>query len=273
MRENPYEGMSALAYFGRKLKEFREKAGLSQAALAKELNYSDGLVAMVETARRSPSREFAILTDRVLKTKTEGVLELLWYVVHNSDNRDWYPDYVALEASAIQIDYFSPTVVPGLLQTEAYAREVVNAGWVYAPEAAEEVVALRMRRQELIGRGGQPKVWAVVDESVLLRRVGSEAIMRDQLIHLADLLRRRVVVLQVLPLSAGAHAGMNGGVVLLSFEDSPTCAYVEGMAGGKLVDLPTAVRLCEHSYDLLRTAALSPEASLRLLDSLTGGDA
>ncbi len=159
-------------------------------------------------------------------------------------------------------------MIPGLLQTSDYARAVFLAGNPFATdEYIEDLVNVRMDRTRLLKDATRPKYWAVLHETALRIPVGGQAVMAHQLEYIASLMRERKVAMQVLPFAAGAHPRMGKMMKLMNFEDAPPTIYTEGVASGSLLDDPTLVRRTWASYDHIRAAALSPEASLALIQS------
>lgn len=185
-----------------------------------------------------------------------------------SDSR--YAEYFAaaaeLEALATGICEFAPTLVPGLLQTAEYARAITTATNPLAPDKyIEQKVSARMDRAHLLKDPTTPGYWAILHEHVLRLPVGGPQVMAAQLGHLTALARRRRVLLQVLPFTAGAYALPNGTLTLMEFKDAPPTAYTEAVFSGNLLDDPAVVKRVQGAYDLLRAAALSPEVSLALI--------
>ncbi|MBS2966571.1 helix-turn-helix domain-containing protein [Actinocrinis puniceicyclus] len=257
---------SVLAYFGSELRRYRIAAGLSQERLGEIVNYTGALVGLIETAKRTPSREFAELCDAALGT--EGALSRLWPLVNRGSFPSWFRGYVELEAAATSIQWFEPQNVPGLLQTEDYARALIQACW---SDSVEQQVSARMERQRVLDDPTSPVLWTILDEAVLHRPVGGREIMRGQLRRLADLMRAQRIVLQVLPFEAGAHACSDGAMIMLGFSEGPDVVYIEGYGSGQLVNLPEEVKRCRLRYDLARAAALSPEASAAKIEALMEG--
>lgn len=136
-----------------------------------------------------------------------------------------------------------------------------------ADEYIEELTRGRMDRTQVLKDATRPVYWAVLHESVLRIPVGSPAVMAHQLDHIAALLRERTVLVQVLPFAAGAHAQRGKMMKLMDFEDAPPTVYTEGVFSGNLLDEPAVVKRTRAHYDLLRGAALSPEASSALIES------
>lgn len=251
---------SALDYFGSELRRLRIAAGLSQEQLGEIVNYTGALVGMVEVAKRCPSRDFAVRCDAALGG--EGTLTRLWPLVSRSGLPSWFRDYAGLEAKAVEIRTYQAQVVHGLLQTEDYARAVLRPA---RPEDLDGLTEARMKRQDILMRPCPPRLWMVLDEAALRRVVGGADVMRAQLLRLLAYREAPNVVVQVMPYSEGAHAGLNGSVTLMSFEELPDASYSEGYAGAQIVTSPNDVKVCEVQYDLVRAAALSPDASAALI--------
>ena len=252
---------SVLAFFGSELRRFRTQAGLSQDRLGEIINYTGSLVGLVETARRSPSRQFAERCDAALGT--DGQLARLWPLVHQGSFPSWFRGFADLEATATKICNFQAQVVPGLLQTESYARAILRAGRPRdSDEQIEKRTAARLGRQAILSGPTPPLLWVVLDEAVLCRPIGAAVVMRGQLERLATLAETPGYFIQVLPFSRGEHAALDGSLTLLSFAEGPDMAYAEGPHTGQLVDRPEQVEECALAYDLLRADALPPDASL-----------
>ncbi|MEU3427411.1 DUF5753 domain-containing protein, partial [Streptomyces gardneri] len=173
-----------------------------------------------------------------------------------------------LEDIATKICEFESTAIPGLLQTPAYAEAVIHAS---NPLATDEYVADtvkgRIRRSAILKDATRPMYWVILHETALRIPVGGPAVMAEQLDHLVAQARARVVLIQVLPYAAGAYPQMGKPLKLMEFADAPPTAYTEAVYSGNLLDDPAVVKRAQGTYDLLRAAALSPEASLALVES------
>ncbi|MFC9329636.1 DUF5753 domain-containing protein [Kitasatospora sp. NPDC057015] len=220
----------------------------------------------MEAATRKPQKDLSRRFDEVLNTG--GHFARLFPIATSPRIAGFFTAAKELQTLARTIGEYSPTLVPGLLQTPGYARAVFAAARRFS--SAEEIetwVVARMARAEIFARPQALKYWAVIDEAVLRRPVGGAAAMREQLAHLAGMIRSRKAVVQVLPFSAGAHALLEGSVCLMTFEDAPPTVYLEGPHVGQLLDDPQMVGDVMLSYDLVRADALSQEASLTLIES------
>ncbi|MFC9813660.1 Scr1 family TA system antitoxin-like transcriptional regulator [Streptomyces virginiae] len=258
---------SPRALLGAELRVAREAAGLSQAELGEPLFVSGSFIGQLEAGTRRMHIEFARQIDDILSTNG--------FFVRNcgAAAKSKYPDHFAAaaeaEALATTIREYAPQLIPGLLQTEAYAREVFRA---YQPTATQEaigdLVANRLARAALLGDPTTPLLWCVLDEAVLRRAGDSNDVLAEALRHLAKLIRSHRIIAQVLPFSAGLHAGMLGSLKLMSFDDAPPLVYVQGMGTGQLFDDPATVAQHTLTYDLLTASALSPRKSLALIESV-----
>lgn len=258
---------AAWEFFGAELRRRRENAALTQSELGTLVFVSGGYIGQFEQAIRKPQLDVAQRLDTVLQT--DGFFERLWKkLIKDQPYEAYFAHVVELERLATEISEYAPTVIPGLLQTPEYARAVFLAGNPFATdEYIEELVRGRMARTRLLKDATRPKYWGVLHETTLRVRVGGPAIMAHQLEHLAAAVRERKVVLQVLPFAAGAHPRMGKMMKLMDFEDAPPTVYTEGVFSGSLLDEPVVVKRSWASYDQIRAAALSPEASLALIES------
>jgi transcriptional regulator with XRE-family HTH domain len=260
----PDPSASPLAFFGYELRRIREEAGLTQEQLGELINYSGAQVSAVENAKRNPKKDFADRCDEALNTG--GHLASTWVMVRRGAHRPPVRSFLELEREATCIRNFQPLNVPGLLQTEAYARALMRAACPGdEDEQIEARVAERMERKKILQGVSPVRLFAVIDEIVLHRRVGDERTMSDQLQTLLDTLSRPRTTLQVIPASTGAHPGLNGPIVLLSFQRSPDVVYFDHAGGGQVVDSPDDVAEASYLFDALRTEALPQSASSELI--------
>ncbi|WP_370414869.1 Scr1 family TA system antitoxin-like transcriptional regulator [Streptomyces fradiae] len=257
----------AWEFFGELLKEHREAAGLTQSELGARVFVSGAYIGLFEQGVRKPQLELATMFDEVLKTG--HLFEKTWRrLINKSPYASYFQAAAELEAVATKICEFAPTVVPGLLQTPAYARVVTLASNPLATdEYVEDTVKGRMERSVILKDATRPVYWVILHETALRIPVGGPAVMAEQLDHIAAHVRERKALVQVLPFAAGAHTEMGNMIQLMEFEDAPPTAYTEALFSGNLLDDPAVVKRCQAAYDLLRAAALSPEASLALIES------
>ncbi|GGT37327.1 helix-turn-helix domain-containing protein [Streptomyces purpureus] len=255
------------ALIGAELRHAREKAGLSQEACGEPLFVSGSYIGAMENGTRRIPVDIAIQLDKMLGTGD--------FFERNcgAANQSKYPDHFAeaadAEAVAERIKEYAPLLIPGLLQTEAYAREMFRGGRPTETDATiDKLVEARLDRTHLLEDPTKPMVWAILDEAVLRREVGGPEVMAEALGHIAALIRRRRVIVQVLPFSEGAHVATEGSLKLMFFDEAPTLVYLQALGTGRLEDDPASVARYELTYDLLGASALSPQESLALIESV-----
>ncbi|WP_326599843.1 helix-turn-helix domain-containing protein [Streptomyces sp. NBC_01803] len=245
-RSGPTVGQIVL---GLRLRDLRERAGCSFTDAARALSVNTTTVRRMEKAEvgLKPLYVKALLECYgVPRAEADSFLLLVneanrpgWWHRFRDVLPDWFSLYVSLEGEASLIRAYEPHCVPGLLQTEKYARALLRTGFPNAPE--DEIarrVALRMERQELLSRPRAPLLWAVIEEQVLRRRVGSPAVMRAQIDRLIEATALPNVTLQIMPFSAGPHPGMFGPFQLFRFEipELPDIIYAESLTGAVYLD-------------------------------------
>jgi transcriptional regulator with XRE-family HTH domain len=258
---------SPRAMMGAELRHAREKSGLSQDDLGQPLFVSGSFIGQLEAGTRRMHLEYARQIDDILGTN--GFFERNCRALAKSKYPDHFAEAAEAEAIATAIRQYAAALIPGLLQTDAYARAVFRA---YRPTATEDVidelVTARLERAHLLDDPTKPLLWVVLDEAVLRREVGGAAVMAEALRHVAALVQQHRIIVQALPFGAGAHASMTGSLKLLEFEDAPPLSFVEGPDMGKLLDDPATVTRHTLTFNLLQAAALSPQESLALIESV-----
>ncbi len=252
-------------FFGSELKRQRERTGLTQEQLGERVFCSGSYIGQFEAAIRKPQLDLAQRIDAELGT--DGLFtRMCEELINNSPYADYFVTVVELQPLATAITEYSANLVPGLLQTAGYARAVTQAAQPFlSSEETEVLVSARLERARLLSDPTAPVLWVIIDESVLRRPIGGGAVMAAQLEHILSLVQWAKVLVQVMPYSSGAHALLEGSMTLMAFEDAPSIAYVEGPQCGQLLDDPAVVARCTAYFDLARAAALSPMASLALL--------
>ncbi|MDT0345391.1 helix-turn-helix domain-containing protein [Streptomyces litchfieldiae] len=245
-RSGPTVGQIVL---GLRLRDLRERAGCSFTDAAQALSVNTTTVRRMEKAEvgLKPLYVKALLERYgVPQPEAESFLRLVeeanrpgWWHRFRDVLPDWFSLYVSLEGEASLIRAYEPHCVPGLLQTEDYARVLLRTGFPNASQKEiERRVALRMERQELLSRPRAPLLWAVVEEQVLRRRVGEPSVMRGQIDRLVEATALPNVTLQIMPFSAGPHPGMFGPFQLFRFEipELPDIIYAESLTGAVYLD-------------------------------------
>ncbi|MEU9453645.1 helix-turn-helix transcriptional regulator [Streptomyces sp. NPDC048277] len=249
--------------YGEELRLRRAAAGLTQEELGELVVCSPTLISHFEAGRRLPKPDDARRIDRAVKT--DGFFER-WLEDLDSKYVDHFAAVAELEQQATLIQQFALSLVPGVLQTDGYARAVFRSYRPnYTAEELDELVVIRTKRRRLLDGPSQPVVWTLFDESVLRRRVGGPQVMAEQLHKIADLAEAGRLRLHVLPYGVGAHALQQSYLTLMNFADAAPVAYVEAFLTGHLMDDPALVTASETSYALALSDALSQQESLALV--------
>ncbi|WP_327126163.1 helix-turn-helix transcriptional regulator [Streptomyces sp. NBC_01727] len=258
---------SPRALLGAELRHRRDRAGLSQEELGLPLFVSGSFIGQLESGTRRMQLDQAQKFDEILTT--DGFFVRNCVALKKSKYPDHFAEAAEAEAVAKTIKEYAPQLIPGLLQTERYARAVFRGGLPMAAESVvDDLTRVRLDRAQLLSDPTTPLFWSVLDEAVLRREVGGPAVLANALNHVLKLAREHRIIVQVLPFNAGAHMAMEGPLKLMSFDDAPPLAYLQGLGTGKLHDDPATVRHYELTYDLVAASALSPEASLALIESV-----
>ncbi|WP_217252388.1 helix-turn-helix transcriptional regulator [Streptomyces sp. AC602_WCS936] len=256
-------GASPLDYYGFELRRHREAAGLTQRQLGDIVNYTGSLVGQIETARKLPTPEFSERVDAALGTG--GFLSRLVDLVMRSQLPAWFQQVAELEVRAVEICTFQTHMIHGLLQTDAYVRAVLGT---LDPADLDDRTAVRLARQRIFEKEEPPVFWAILSEAALRQEIGDRETMRGQLAHLLSFESNPRINVQVLPYSAGAHAGLQGSFNLYRFASDPAIVYTEGYGTGHPTANPDTVKDCSLRYDHLRAAALPLKDSAELIRRL-----
>ena len=265
---------------GRRLQELREGAGLSREEAARALRVAPATVRRMEMAEVSlkiPYVQVLLETYGVSEEETGTFVTLAeeanrpgWWQRFHDVLPDWFSLYVSLEGAARLIRSYEPHFVPGLLQTERYARAVLEAGTVgvTSPEAIERHVSLRLARQQRIEGTDPPHLWAVLDETVLRRPVSVDAdVMYEQVDKLLEFAERDRITLQVSEFASGPHPGMSAPFSLFRFAEPelPDMVVTEYLSGALYLDSRKEVSAHLEVLDHMTTHAASAQHTLKLL--------
>ncbi|WP_326781022.1 helix-turn-helix transcriptional regulator [Streptomyces longwoodensis] len=266
----PKKNLSSMKMLGRQLGTARRAAGLTQSALGEMVRLDEETIASIEQGRRSLKSDLAHLLDEILQSKG-----LLATGVANLPETDQFPlwaeEYMEQERVAIALSWYDNAVIPGLLQSESYARSVLrNKVPAYEEADLEMTLAGRMERQEILRRKRPPTLSFVVWEPVLHLRIGGEEVRREQLRFLRAAAELPCVSLQFLPIDTPSSAGLDGPFILLETPDHQHLAYIEGQRGSQWVSDAGEVSVLTRKYAMLRTQALNTQDSVCLLDRLLG---
>jgi transcriptional regulator with XRE-family HTH domain len=263
------------------LRRLREAAELTREAVCEQTGINEATLYRLETGRARPQRR-TLLSLLAVYGVSGPERDALAELARNDQTAGWlqprYADlpeqlsaYMAFEAEAAAVRNYEAAFVPGLLQTEAYARAVVRG---VLPEATDDEIEQRVRarleRQALLTKPNPLRLWAIIDEAALRRMVGGPKVMHEQLQRLVEISSAPYVTMQLIPFAAGAHPGMPGSFVVMSFADpaDPEIVYLDSMAGDLFVEVDDDIRRFGGVFDHLRAAALSPHDSRRFIERM-----
>ncbi|MFF9342401.1 MULTISPECIES: Scr1 family TA system antitoxin-like transcriptional regulator [unclassified Streptomyces] len=264
-----------VAAYGARLRRLREGRGWKQEDLADRISYSGKHISAVETARRSPTLRFSREIDSAfeLAGKAES-FEREWLRMRDGVLLEGFPEYLHFERQAVEIRVFDVGVVPGLLQTDEYAKVLaafsVERGSVTADQAAQRVHILR-ERQQILEQRRPPMCFVVLDESCLRQMVGGPAVMAAQLDWIVELAARPHTYVQVAPFSLGERRPSHMPLTLLTLADRSLLAYSEAQARGHLVREAATLSYLNATYHRLVAEALSPADSLAMIKEVRKG--
>ncbi|WP_125263950.1 helix-turn-helix domain-containing protein [Streptomyces alboflavus] len=263
----PTDGLKA---FGAALKSFRKRAGYTQEALAPEIGYSTHFVASIEQGRRFPPPRFVDQVEVTLDAF--GTLRL----VANQLSRQrglasWFRRWAHLEQEALNLYTYECRLVPGLLQTEAYARTLFGARVPsLSDQELEDQVSARLERQKLLRERPNTGFSFIIEEHVFPRRTGGADVTRELIDHVLEAASPRNIEVQIMPLSRGVHGGLDGPIQLLETSENRWFGYCEGQETGQFISDPKVISTLQTRYAKLRSQALTPEDSASLLERLRG---
>jgi transcriptional regulator with XRE-family HTH domain len=246
---------TAQELWGRELAHALDSAGMQGRQLAEALHVVPSTVSQWINGKRKPHRKDVERIEEMLGTNgylTRYLLEWLPREVAH----EWLDRWIEIEEQSTQLLWFEPSLVPGLLQTESYSRAVLSN---------EEEVASRLARQKILEDDNPPILVALLDESVLRRKVGDATVMYGQLTHLAELAERNNVRIHILPLSADACAKINGPYVIASFDGGNEVAYLDNAITGEVIEGKEELAKLRRMWEVFRSDALHKDESIQLI--------
>lgn len=261
-------GASPAHFFGAEVRHARTSAGMTLAELGALVPCDASTVSRIESGQLRPAERFAAACDEAFPNMNG------WFTRFYADSRTWagpYPkwfaDWVNAERDAVTLRTWEPLLIPGLLQTAEYARALFRA-WSATGEEDEvdQLVSARLDRQRIFDRSKPPSFWAVIDEGVIRRCIGSPKVMHGQLLHLAEMTERPMVRVHVIPSEVGAHTGLLGAFAIAGFaDDAQGIVYFESPDEGETTrDSPTIAKMV-LIFDTLRSEALPRGATRDLV--------
>ncbi|MEU9333268.1 helix-turn-helix transcriptional regulator [Streptomyces sp. NPDC048290] len=290
MAEGPTGSTVPRRQLGRHLKELRNRARMTVRAAATTLEWSEAKMWRIETGQ-TPLRALDVQAMCAVYGAPSDLTQALMGLAKETKARGWWHSYgdvipegfdvfVGLEEAATSLCSYESDVVPGLLQTDGYAREIIRTHYPKMDdEGVDGRVQLRIERQALITRATAPSVLRVaLAETVLRRPVGGNSVMATQLAHLVYVSGLPSVDIRVVPFTTGAHAGvLSGPFVILRFptngdgvDTEPPTVYADGYTGGLYLDKPREVEQYEAAFAGIWDAALDEQASQRLISEVAG---
>jgi transcriptional regulator with XRE-family HTH domain len=267
---------------GYQLRQLRESKGISRADAAYKIRGSESKISRVELGRVGfkirdveDLLTFYGVEDPAVRasflTLAREANEPGWWQKYGESLPAWFQSYVGMEEAATQLRVYETQFVPGLLQTEDYAREVITRGGKKTlDDTARDRIATRMRRQERIRKNRNVKLWVIIDEPAVRRPVGTPAIMRAQLQHLYELSHEPNITLQIVPFHQGVFAAETGSFTILRYPeyDLPDIVYVEQLTGGIFQEKRSDVEQYTMALEWLAVVAERPEQTRKLLQQM-----
>jgi hypothetical protein len=264
---------------GAQLRRLREAAGISREDAGYHIRASGSKISRMELGRVSFKERDVIdllelygITDHSERDKmmqlTHEANAPAWWQKYQDVVPDWFAVYVGLEEAAQLIRVYEVQFVPGLLQTEEYARAVVQQGAPgLDPAEVERRVAVRMGRQQLLGKDSPPRLWAIVDEAALRRPMGGREVLVAQIERLMDAVSEPYITLQVMPFRYGGHAAEGGAFTIMRFPeaDLPDMVYMEYLTGALYLDKPDEVERYAAVMERLSVAGTAPDRTREIL--------
>ena len=264
------DSSDSLRTFGAVVQALREHAGLSREDLAALVGYSKHTVASVELGRRMPYPDFIEGTEAA--TGNTGALKrAARYLSRQPGLASWFRKWALLEREAISLYTYESRLVPGLLQTEAYARVLFSERLPpLTDEQLESQIAARLERQKLLTGRPNTSYSFIVEEHVFLRRTGGPEVTRELIEHVLACVKPRNVQFQIVPMERDVHAALDGPIQLLETPDNRWFGYCEGQRGGLFVADSKEISTLHMRYAKLRSQAMTYEESVGLLEQLRG---
>ncbi|MEV0623988.1 helix-turn-helix transcriptional regulator [Nonomuraea sp. NPDC050404] len=252
--------------FGKELARTRREHDLTQVVLGKRLGCSSSLVAHIEKGDRTPKPDFAAGCDQVFGTGAR--FARLCRSITSPSGPGWYLRWMdEIEPSARVLRSWDPLLIPGLFQTEDYARAVFQGDLAGASaQEVEDGVNARMRRQLILDSDAPPKVWALFDEMVIRRRLGTPQVMAAQLDHLVAIANRSYVTVQLVPFETPCTAGLLSSFIIAELPDAPTAVSVDSAGRGEVSAEHDFVAVIWDRYDRIRAEAYRPGQSLEMIE-------
>ncbi|WP_241479705.1 helix-turn-helix domain-containing protein [Nocardiopsis lucentensis] len=286
MPQEQHGPIASRLLLGKALQQLRDEAGLSGAEVAKQMGFGAAKLSKIERGQAAVSKADLHLFFQVLNVSDDvrpTLIELGAQSRRPRRNRTTtfeqelpgknFERYLGLEEIAVGIKDWHPYLIPGLLQTPEYARALISANPLLLPDQVDHLVQLRLERQQTLHRATDPlQLWSIVEEYALRRVLGSQEIRDDQLRHLLTMGQKPNVNIQVVPESAGAHAGLDGAFAILDAGNHlPPVVYIDSRGMNTYVEGVTELAIYKATYDHIQSAALSPVQSAEVITAILEG--
>lgn len=251
--------------FGNLLRLLRENAGLTQKDLAEKVFCSPSLLSAIETGHKPAKRDLVERADRELDAN--GALLTVWPVTANAGHSTAF--VANLERDASKIHDWEPRFIPGLLQTQNYARCVTRSARPFdGDEEIEQDVISRIERQGIFNSESPPTGWFIIEESVLYREFGSKEVMREQLEQILALADQPGIFIQIMPFGASGHPGGEGPLRIIEYPNSSAVRYTEGWYSGRMTEVDDEVSEGATYFDIIRACALPLDQSREFIETV-----
>ncbi len=256
---------SPLAFLGAELRRCRKRAGLSQPQLSELTSYSTSMISKIERAQRPASRDFAYECDRVFDL--DGHFARLYQFMLWAPGPSWFTRWLEeIEPGARVLRYWAPLLVPGLLQTEAYARHIFGREPDIGRKEIDERVQARMQRQAILANDDSPTVWVLIDEGLLHRPLGGPEVMCRQMDRLLNAAACSKVTIQVVPYCAESPVGLTGPFIIAELQEGqPDAVFLDSSTVGEVTTDHERVASIWRRYDAIRADAYPQHLSLEMI--------
>jgi transcriptional regulator with XRE-family HTH domain len=249
---------------GERMRRMRQDEGLSLREFADQIHMPFGFLGRVERGEQEATETLVTALDR--RWDTAGLFADLLVAAQEMTIPDYSRDFTRKERDTVRIQVFASSLIPGLLQTADYARELFRTGLVPAPrEEIEKKVAFRMKRQRIFDRDEPPFYWAIMDEAALRRPIADRRAMKEQVAHILNMAERPHITVQVMPFDRGLYSMMGGCLTIYTMRNGTSTAQVESFGSALPVDSPQKVVRELQRFDAARSMALTEDESLGLI--------
>ncbi|MFD0972432.1 helix-turn-helix domain-containing protein [Plantactinospora endophytica] len=259
-------GISPLEFLLRELRRRRKAANMSQEALGAKCFCSSSQISAIENGTAPLTLEHLRFVDAALET--DGYFENAWdeMVKDYAEAVIWLREWIVLEREAAALRWYEQSFIPGIFQTEAYARATLGVGKLFTPDEIDKRVASRMERQSILSREKPPSLTVVLDQSVLERTVGrSGKLMAEQLDHLIVCAELPSVQVHVVPSDVGLYPGLAGSFIIATMEDNRQYGHLDHQIGADIIERPSDIANLTRSWEAVRSEALPNRQSLDLI--------